>query len=314
MDWGLGHATRCVPIIHGLKTHYNVLLGVTPITKSIFDQEFPELENIDVPSYNIRYSNILPLSVKLLSDWPRISGIIKAEHKLLDEIISKYKLDAVVSDNRFGLYSKKIHSIFITHQLFLKAPFANSIAQNQNKKYILNFNEIWVPDYEDETKSLSGELSHGKHFHDKVSYVSPLSRLQRQKNLVPEADYLFLLSGPQPELSNFADILLKRAKEYPHLKFILVSPEFHKPLSENVECFVSPPKQKLSELISKSKRIICRSGYSSLMDLHRLEKEDIILVPTPGQTEQEYLGKYWQEKFGAVCVAQNKLKKIDLNF
>ncbi|MGZ5197427.1 MAG: glycosyltransferase [Kaistella sp.] len=314
MDWGLGHPSRCVPIIHGLKTHYKIILGVTPLTKIIFDEEFPDLEKINVPSYNIKYSSILPLSIKLLSDWPKISGVIKEEHALLDKLITEHKIDSVVSDNRFGMYSKKIHSVFITHQMFLKAPFANSLAQNKNKKFILNFNEIWVPDSEDETKSLAGELSHGKHFHEKISYIGPKSRLRKLPSTKKEIDCLFLLSGPQPELSNFATILLDKAKENPELKFAFVSPEAHGTNSKNLETFISPSKEQLSQLIADSEKIICRSGYSTLMDLHHLQKKNIILVPTPGQTEQEYLAKYWEKKFGTTRILQNKLKKFVFKF
>lgn len=313
LDWGLGHATRCVPIIHGLKTHYRVILGVTPITQVIFNEEFPELEKINVPSYNINYSARLPLSLKLLSDWPRISSVIKKEHALLDKLIAEHSIDSVISDSRFGLHSKKVHSIFITHQLFLKAPFGNFIAQNKNKKFILNFNEIWVPDYEDETKSLAGELSHGKHFHDKVSYIGPKGRLFSKDTIAIEYDYLFLLSGPQPQLSLLAKALLKKAQQYPRLKFALVAPENHSEIPPNVSSFVLPERKKLVQLIQQSKTVICRSGYSTLMDLHLLDKKEMVLIPTPGQTEQEYLAEYWKKKFNIRIICQRDVPALILD-
>lgn len=313
LDWGLGHATRCVTIIRGIKTHFRVILGVTPLTKKIFDEEFPELEKVNVPAYNITYSSKLPLSLKLLSDWPRISSIIKEEHELLDKLIAEYNIDSVISDSRFGLHSKKIHSVFITHQLFLKAPFANSIAQKMNKKFILNFNEIWVPDYEDETKSLAGELSHGKKYHPLVKYIGPKGRIFKKENVPFEYDYLFMLSGPEPQLSILANLLLEKAKQYPDLKLALVSPVKHSNIPTNVHGLFSPVNAELNNIINRSKKIICRSGYSTLMDLHLLGKTEIVLIPTPGQTEQEYLAEYWGKKFGTITLQQNKIHSFNLN-
>ena len=142
LDWGLGHATRCVPIIKELLKHNTIILGVTPLTQGIFNEEFPELEKINLPAYNIRYSKTLPLWVKLGLNYPKIAGIIKAEHKQLQEIITKKKIDVVISDNRFGLYSDASHCVFITHQLFLKAPVFEIFVQGLNKRYIERFNEV----------------------------------------------------------------------------------------------------------------------------------------------------------------------------
>jgi len=315
LDWGLGHATRCVPLICDLKKNNQVIIGVTPLTGNIFDEEFPDLEKITLPAYNIKYSPVLPLWLKLLFDWPRISKIIKEENTLLEKIIADHKIDMVISDNRFGLYSKKIRSVFITHQLFLKTPFANSFAQKINKKYILNFDEIWIPDFEDEKKSLSGDLSHGNHFHKNVNYIGPQSRLQKITGREKKYDYLFLLSGPEPQQSIFKNMLIEKSKKYPDLKFVLAGTKQgtnteHE--TNNLKIINGTNPLDLSEAIAQSQKIICRSGYSTLMDLYLLEKKDIILVPTPGQTEQEYLAKYWFENFGAKMIDQKDISGIIL--
>jgi hypothetical protein len=287
-----------------------VLLGVTPLTKSIFDEEFPDLEKIDIPSYNIRYSAVLPVAIKLLADWPRISTVIKEEHAFLDKIVSERKIDVVVSDSRFGMYSGKAHSVFITHQLFLKAPFANSLAQNKNKKFINKFEEIWVPDYESESENLSGELSHGNHFHNNIRYIGPQSRLQKTSESEIKYDYLLMLSGPPPHLSNLTKSLAQKAKKQSSKRFALVSPENYETEADNIDFFCLPAKQKLSELICQSKKIVCRSGYSTLMDLHLLEKKQLLLIPTPGQPEQEYLAEYWNARFGCELMPQSSYEKI----
>ncbi|MBA3662945.1 MAG: hypothetical protein H0W61_01885 [Bacteroidetes bacterium] len=312
LDWGLGHATRCVPIIRRLEKDNKIIIGLTPLTKEIFETEFPFIEKINFPAYNIRYSSVLPVWLKLLADWPRISFVIKKEQILLEETIDKYKIDVVISDSRFGLHSKKAKTIFITHQLFLKAPFANRIAQQKNKKFILNFDEVWVPDFEDEGTSLSGKLSHDVHYHSNIQYIQPQSRLLKTSATTAAYDCLFILSGPQPQQQIFSELIITKIKANPALKFAMVCSNKLNFAHENTSVFISPNAASLSEIICSSKKIICRSGYSTLMDLHTLDKQNIILVPTPGQTEQEYLAEYWAHNFGALSLPQSKFSTLKL--
>ncbi len=316
LDWGLGHATRCVPIIKELLKENKVILGITPLTKPVFDEEFPNLETIELPAYNITYSKLLPLWVKLGTSYPKISGIIKKEHQLLDKLIDEKKLDVVISDNRFGLYNKKAHCVFMTHQLFLKAPVFENFAQSINKKYILKFNNIWVPDFEKEQESLSGELSHGKHYHSHVKYIGPKSRLsdvifEVEKN---KYDYLILLSGPEPGRTTLENELLKKV-ENSNKKIALVRGskfKIHDSRLERIDVFDFPKKEELKKLILSSNTIICRSGYSTLMDMYLLEQKKLILIPTHGQSEQEYLAKYWHQKFGAKIISEHNLNQLTL--
>lgn len=305
LDWGLGHATRCVPLINSLKNNNKIILGVTPLTSVIFDEEFPDLEKITVPSYNIRYSRIFPVGVKLLLDSPKILSVMKAEKAQLRKIIVEKKIDIVISDSRFGMYSPHTKNIFITHQTFLKTPFANLIAQKINKNFLLKFDELWIPDYGSEN-NLSGELSHGKHFHPHVKYINPLSRLNKSV-VVKQFDYLCLLSGPEPHHSLLRGQLLMIAEKFPSRKFAMVTNVKDLTTPENVSMFYSPSKNVIANLISASEKIICRSGYSTLMDLHEMGKENSILIPTPGQTEQEYLAAYWKKKYDCDVLSDNSI-------
>jgi UDP-N-acetylglucosamine:LPS N-acetylglucosamine transferase len=318
LDWGLGHATRCVPIIESLEKKNKVIIGITPSTQLIFEDAFPEIQKISVPAYNIRYSSSLPIWLKLMLDAPRIFGIIKREKRELKEIISRYKVDVVISDNRFGLYAKEINSILVTHQLFLKTPALLRIAQRINKQMILKFDEIWVPDFEDNEESLSGALSHGKHFHKQIKYIAPQSRLIRLDLNEKKYKCLFLISGPEPQQTIFKNLLYEKSQMYPQLRFAMVYPKASNNgyknesyQNKNIDCFVSPVKNKLSEIICQSETVLCRSGYSSLMDLFLLNKKELILVPTPGQSEQEYLAAYWSEKFKCKTIQQKELMKFE---
>ncbi|MCC6370597.1 MAG: glycosyltransferase [Bacteroidia bacterium] len=310
LDWGLGHATRCVPIIRELEKKNKIIIGTTPAVKSLFDEEFPQLQQVELPSYNIRYSQWLPLWIKLLISWPGIKKVIASEHQILKKLVSDLNIDVVISDNRFGAYTNKVPSVFITHQLFLKTPFAGGLAQNINKKYILKFSEVWVPDYENENDCLSGKLSHGSHFHANVKYIGPQSRLTFKDNLPSKYDVLFLLSGPEPQQSILGQYLISTIAKKPDLKYALVSNSFVANSTPQLDVFKSPKAEKLSELIAQSQKIVCRSGYSTLMDLHLLKKKNIVLIPTPGQTEQEYLAELWQNKFKISALKQSKAEQI----
>lgn len=306
LDWGLGHASRSVPIIRDLLVNNKIIIGVTPLTKIIFDEEFPGLLKINVQPYDIKYSKFLPLWLKLVVDYKKIKAVIKEENKLLKKIIVEHKIDIVISDSRFGLYSENAKSVFITHQLFLKTPFANSYVQKINKKLILNFDEVWVPDYADEKISLSGELSHGPHFHKNLKYIEPKSRLLKSES---ENKYegLFLVSGPEPQQSILKNKLILLAKKNPLMKFALVLPYGNTENTDNVSTVVAPDKTQLSKLICESNTVFCRSGYSTLMDLFILGAKNSVLIPTPGQSEQEYLAEYWKEKFNSKIVKQSKI-------
>jgi hypothetical protein len=313
LDWGLGHATRSVPIIRQLQKDNTIVLGVTPLTKLIMDEEFPDLKQVELPSYQIEYSSTLPLWLKLGLDSPRITGVIINEHNALNKIIDEHKIDTIISDNRFGLYNKRTHNIFITHQVFLRSPILNLAAQTLNKNYILKFDELWIPDFENLWESLSGELSHGDHYHKNVKYIGPQSRLKDTDSptLQKNYDVLILLSGPEPLRTDLENLLLEKLKgTEKKIAFVRGAKTVGNgqwAVNNNVEIFDFPEKEKLKGLILGSKKIICRSGYSTLMDMHILGKKDLVLIPTPGQTEQEYLAKYWEEKFGVKNIGQNKM-------
>ncbi len=321
LDWGLGHATRSVPIIKQLLKNNNVILGVTPLTKLIFDEEFPELKKIDLPAYNVKYSKVWPLWIKLGLSAPRISRIITNENKLLQNIIIENNIDVVISDNRFGLYSDKVHSVFITHQLFLKAPVFENFGSKINQNYISKFHEVLVPDFDTSTSSvsnenLSGELSHGKiDFHNNIKYIGPQSRLADVITPIEKDkyDYLILLSGPEPARTELEKKLIEKMKgTNKRIALVRGSTSNIQHSTFNIDIFDLPKKEELKKLILSSKKIICRSGYSTLMDMHLLGKKELILIPTPGQTEQEYLAKYWKQKFNSEYLPQNKISNFSL--
>lgn len=313
LDWGLGHATRCVPLISQLKQDNAVIIGTTPSTALIFDEEFPDLKKLPIEPYNISYSKRVPLNIKLLFDSPRIKNVIRKEQKQLANYVREYKIDVVISDNRFGLHHSKTQNIYITHQLNIKAGLFSSFATSIHHSYIKHFNEVWIPDFEKTQDALAGDLSrNNKRFN--VKYIGPLTRLKINYTTIENFDYLCLLSGPEPQRSILEGLLMQRAIDS-NKKICLVrgtNKKSNKTFPKHVAVIDVPTAEQLSMLITNSKKIICRSGYSTLMDLYCLKKSfNAILVPTPGQSEQEYLAEYWKGKFGSKVILQENIHMFD---
>ncbi|MGZ5192269.1 MAG: glycosyltransferase, partial [Flavisolibacter sp.] len=264
LDWGLGHATRCVPLIKQLMENNVVILGITPTTALIFNEEFPELKKIDIEPYHISYSKRLPIGLKLLFETPRILGVIRKEHEQLKTIIKEQQIDVAISDNRFGLYHKDVECIYMTHQLNIQAGLFSSIATKIHQRYINKFDQVWIPDYEN--KSLAGNLSKNKGLKN-VTYIGPISRLPISESFSETFDYLCLLSGPEPLRSELESQLIEQAgKSVMKICLVRGSTKALSNIPQNMTVSNLPTAAELGHLIQSSKTIICRSGYSTLMD------------------------------------------------
>ena len=288
-----------------------VILGLTPLTSIILDEEFPTLKKVAIEPYDIKYSSWLPLSFKLLMDSFRINRVIKKEKKQLEVIVKEHQITVVISDNRFGLYHPNVECVYMTHQLNIQAGWLSSMADKIHHHYIKKFNQVWVPDFEESTKSLAGLLSRN-HALRNVTYIGPLSRLAPLHSIVEDLDYLFLLSGPEPQRTILEIVLFEIANK--SNKSICIVRGSNTPLSVKSNHTISvvnyATSNQLSNLIQRAKTIVCRSGYSTLMDLNALHKKTIVLIPTPGQQEQEYLADYWKETYYAKVVLQKDLKDL----
>ena len=302
LDWGLGHFTRCIPIIRELQNqNCEVWIGGNSDLRQILSREFYDLNFLPIPGYRVNYSGTKRFFIiKILMQVPKIVRILYKEHKWLKKIICDFSFDAVISDNRYGLYSKKIPSIFITHQLFIISGMNNwidYILKHRNFKFIEKFQECWIPDLQGEP-NLSGKLSHDGAPPKNIKYIGPISRFKKSAPQVPVYEIAIILSGPEPQRSIWEKQLLSQIQNTKE-KVLLVrglpnSNENISVASSNVEIINYLGSEDLNQKILQSKCIICRAGYSSIMDLVALQKK-AILVPTPGQTEQEYLAKYLHE-------------------
>ncbi len=301
LNWGLGHATRCVPIINTFIEQGNkVIVAADRGPLAFLQKAFPDLEFIEFPGFNPTYSRSNSQVFKMLSLLPGALRNFRHDHKTIESIVSNYNIDMVISDNRFGCWSKQVHSVFITHQLHIQVPrifrWASPIVNRFNNHYIKKYDEVWVPDVETEP-SLSGRLSHPAIKGVKTKYIGFLSRFKPvgQHNTEKTNKFLVILSGPEPQRSMLEDIVIKQARDIKDNVLILrAKPESNdllRDVPDNVSMFNHVDDEMFMQLIDSAETIICRGGYSSLMDLKALGRT-AFLVPTPGQTEQEYIARH----------------------
>lgn len=321
INWGLGHATRCIPIIKALVIHnYEPIIGSDGSSLRLLQKEFPELESIELPSYQINYSkNGRFLKLKLLLNTPRILKTINLEKRAIAKIIANFNIDGIISDNRFGVHHQNLPCVFITHQLQVLSGNTTWLSSKLHQNIIKKYQECWVPDLISE-KNLSGKLGHIKIDKPSVKYIGPLSRFKKNTNKSIEVvyDLMVLLSGPEPQRTLLENKLYAELREYRgKIIFIQGLIEEQQSISKNrnVITYNYMTSPQLKETIEQSNIIISRSGYTTIMDLSKLGKK-AFFIPTPGQFEQQYLAKYLNEKGMVPCCSQEEfnlkqLKKVD---
>lgn len=307
LNWGLGHATRCVPIIKDLTNQGNkVIIAADEGPLAFLQKEFPDHEFIKFPGFSPKYSRSNTQVFRMMRAFPGALCDFRRDHKTVESIVKNYNIDTVISDNRFGCWSKQAHSVFMTHQLHIQVPkvwkWATPIINLFNNSYIKKYDEVWVPDVEDEP-SLGGKLSHPALNGVNTKYIGHLSRFSSDNQSFTEKTnkFLVILSGPEPQRTMFENIVLKQARETKDNILILRakpdSSELLRDVPDNASMFNHVDDDMFVKLVNSAEIIICRGGYSSLMDLKALGRT-AFLVPTPGQTEQEYLARHLSKKQG----------------
>lgn len=304
LDWGLGHATRCIPIINNL-LHYGFGVVVAGDNRPLLllQKEFPQLEFIRFEGYDIKYPRGENMNIRMMLFAPLILYRIIKEHQILKKIIEQHKIDIVISDNRFGLWNGGVYSIYITHQVAIKVPrhfsIAGLILYKLHCFFIEKYDECWIPDNKG-VDNLSGDLTHLKAIPMNASFIGILSRFSNLEFELQRIlyDVVVVLSGPEPQRS----ILSKKIKEQlliTSLKALIVEgiTEVYEEiiLSENINVVTHLTQKNLAIKMKQAKLIVCRPGYSTLMDLSTLGLK-AAFIPTPGQTEQLYLAEYMKEE------------------
>ncbi|MEO1418363.1 MAG: glycosyltransferase family protein [Bacteroidota bacterium] len=319
LDWGLGHATRSMVLIDYLvQCGVEVHLASSGSAAVLLRQTFPQLPFLPLPPYQISYSKGLAQVWHLTKQVPAMLHTIQQEHQALQTYLQKVPISGIISDHRYGIWDSQLPSVFVGHQLALILPPALEIFRKGLYRYhmhwLRHFDQIWIPDVEGE-ENLSGKLTHEFALPSRAKFVGPLSRFmlgseKKKHKSTQEVDVLAILSGPEPQRT-LLEQKIRQAFSTMHGKKILIQgkPASQKSEeSQNLKVFPHLPHADFLELLSQTPVVISRSGYSSIMDYAYLGLQNIICVPTPGQTEQEYLGRYLHEKQAILTVSQSSLK------
>jgi len=318
LDWGLGHASRMIPIIRQLICDGNqVMLAGSGRSGALLKATFTGLPFHDLPSLSVRLGNFCPF-FHLMLQLPLMVISVFREHHLTRRLLKKYPVDVIISDNRYGVYSQKALSVLVTHQVSPVLPPVFRWFEYPLycilKYLILRFDACWIPDLADPEINLSGKLSHRYPLPRNTMYIGPLSRFAgMQVPPLKDAPRLaVVISGPEPQGSRFESLIRKQLIHHPMSTVIAGGfrkvPRGTMPLPPGVSRTEHPDDAAMAALLVNAGLVVCRSGYSSIMDLAALGV-CALLVPTPGQTEQKYLAKWISEK--GWCTAATE-KSLDL--
>ena len=316
LDWGLGHATRCIPIALSFQElGYQVYIATDGPQEAILKEALPNATILKLKGYRIHYTKQKSfLFFSLLMQVPKIIARITGEYFWLKKTQKKYNFNLIVSDNRFGFFHKKVPSVFITHQLNLQTPFrwTSSLYQILLSNWLQHFKACWIPDTE-AILNLSGLLTRPKHKpRIGIWYMGYLSRLYNKESLTNEPgeneiEFLGIVSGPEPQRTLFENDIWKTGNEA-GVPFVMIAglpnEKLYNKITPTGALYHHLNGKELAAQIQRAKYIICRGGYTSLMELIPFQKK-LILVPTPGQTEQMYLAKYWSDQNWATSFDQS---------
>lgn len=310
LNWGLGHATRCMPIIQALLDRgHEVIIASDGQALHLLAREYPQLTHLTLPSYGITYRT-RNMVYNLGTQLPRILRTIRAERRAVQRIIQEHHIDGILSDNRYGCYSPQAHSLFMTHQVRLRMPYPGlaTPVNALNRALIRRFDGCWIPDFPATTDRLSGTLADATGL-PATTYIGPLSRLKAAAMQPVMYDLIIVLSGPEPQRTALEKHLLAQVTRLNARTLLVRGRTDLPPLQEQhgkLTTVQFMTADALAQALAQSRVIVTRSGYSTLMDLAALGRK-AILIPTPGQTEQEYLATYFAERHGSLTMEQGRI-------
>lgn len=314
LNWGLGHATRCIPVIEALENQ-----GYTPVIASdgaaleLLKKEFPHLPAFELPPYHIEYArNGSILKPKLLMQLPGMLRAISNENEMIARIIKQENISGIISDNRLGANNRSVPSIFITHQVTILSGNTTWLTTSMHRSFLKKYTECWVPDLASSV-NLSGKIGHSDDDSLKLRYIGPLSRLHK-KPTQRKYDLMVLLSGPEPQRAILEERLIQELQHYTgYVVFVrgVVEGEETVHAEGRITYYNFMNTATLEQAFNDCEMVLCRPGYTTIMDLAKLCKK-AFFIPTPGMSEQEYLAKKLKKAGIAPYASQNSFKISDL--
>ena len=314
LNWGLGHATRCIPVIEALENHgYEPIIASDGIALALLKKEFPHLTALELPHYHIEYAKRgVFFKLKIIRLLPQMLKAVREEKRVVRNIIKEYAIKGIISDNRLGARSKFIPSVFITHQINVLTGTTTWITTPLHQRFIKKYNECWIPDVE-HAPNLSGKLGHSYESDLKLKYIGPLSRLHK-KPIAKKYDLMVILSGPEPQRSLLEQKIIHELENFNGKTLFVrgvIETDEKIIVDGNITFYNFMGSTALEQAFNESEMILCRSGYSTIMDLAQMGKK-AFFIPTPGRYEQEYLAKKLKKSGLVPYSAQKDFKINDL--
>lgn len=297
LNWGLGHSTRCIPIINALIDRgAKVIIASDGVALGLLQKEFPQLKHYELSSYRISYAKDGRLfKLKMILNSYKILWAMYKERQDVKRIVKAEKVTGIISDNRLGVFYRSIPNVFITHQLRVLSGSTTYISSKLHQQVFKKYNAVWVPDFESEN-NLTGRLGHLDKKPKNLIYLGPLSRFEKKEEPLVY-DLMVLLSGPEPQRTMLEEKLLNALEQYRGTALMVqgkIEPQQQKselPLSEGTLTVVNyMQSEELMQAVRQSALILCRSGYTTVMDLAKLGKK-AFFIPTPGQYEQVHIAE-----------------------
>ena len=317
LNWGLGHSTRDIPIIRELLAHgHEVTIGSSGNALALLKRECPECNFVLFKDYPAPYSASRFFLPKFVASIPILLRALARERTKLDQILAENRFDLIISDNRMGVYSRKIPSYFITHQLRFSLPTYlypfEMLTIPVNSFFHIKYDGVIVPDVAPNGNNLSGKLcrSNLDATNHRVYYAGIFTSTEKMR-VAEDLDYLAIVSGPEPQRTKLEEIILKQIQKLPGEKVVLLgSPqkEARQKLDENTTVYSYVSNEEKVLLMNRAKFLIARSGYTTMMEMAEIDKRHGLFTPTPGQTEQEYLSRYYAKQGWFLSRSQYKLK------
>jgi glycosyl transferase family 28 len=316
-DWGLGHATRSLVLIRALVArgdHVVVLMAESPglslLRAELGDAcEFRPYD--DIPKPFSRYPAIFYARMSL--SVPQIRLRFALEHRLTERLVCERRVDAVVSDSRFGVWSRDAPSFCLFHSLRQIIPgrprWLERQVERAQRHLLRPYRAVLVPDA-DGDDSLAGDLAHHVDLDwgdGRVVYLGPLTELNGEGG--EDIDYFFSISGVEPHHSMLAQRVLDALPALPgRIVVALGRPDAAGQVTQNGNATIHGylDRRAQGEMLARSRVVVGRSGYTTLMELSAWGKR-AFFVPTPGQSEQEYLAQLHRERGHVASHAQPSL-------
>lgn len=319
LEWGLGHAARMIPLARKLRDRgHKIFIGAGGDHLALLHTELPEASFIDFPGFSPGYSKRLPSYLVMLFKIPLLTWHVICEHRKLKKIIRDHDIDLVISDNRFGLWTRRAKCVYVTHMVRIPYPKPFRFAEFTGvlvHRFIMNrYDLCFIPDLPG-TNNVSGRISHDVKLPRHARYIGLLSRFDgiapAEKPIVEQRHNTVILSGPEPQRGIMKGIMEERFRAEEPVTVILGG----KPArgagmlkSGNIIYFSHLPASDMAAMLLSSESVITRSGYTTVMELISLNLS-ALLIPTPGQTEQEYLAEYLGDKgWFAASPQKNSMK------